>query len=145
MDYNHHGTATTTASNTRPGTPDSDPIEPVARPNPFATPYGSMPASAMGSTTGFQIQQGPRYFHSRRIVKGQAERPWLDKKDPKEKWVTIIPIIGIFLGLALSGFLIYEGISTVHNHVYCSVLDETWSSGINSKVWTKEVEVGGFG
>lgn len=145
MDY-HHGTATTTATTTpRPGTPDSDPIEQAPRSNPFSTPYGSMPASAMGSSTGFQTAEPQRYFHSRRIRKGEIERPWLDKKDPKEKWVTIIPIIGIVLGIALSGFLIYEGLSSVQNHVYCTVLDENFSGGLNNKVWTKEVEVGGFG
>jgi len=69
----------------------------------------------------------------------------MDKKDPREKWVTIIPIIGIVIGFALAGFLIYDGLQTVVNHTYCSVLDENWSEGFNEKVWTKEVEVGGFG
>jgi len=145
MDHHQYGTATTTATNTRPGTPDSDPIEPVQRSNPFATPYGSMPVSAFGSSTALQAQQAPRYFHSRRIKKGEIERPWLEMKDPKEKWVTIIPIIGIVIGIALSAFLIYEGLQTVSNHVYCPVLDEDFSGGLDSKVWTKEVEVGGYG
>ena len=109
-----------------------------------------MPASAMGSTSGFQsssYQQAPqaRYFHSRRIKKGEIERPWLNRKDPKEKWVTIIPLIGIFVGLALSGFLIYEGLQTVHHYVYCPVLEEDFSQGLRSNIWTKEVEVGGYG
>lgn len=105
-----------------------------------------MPTSAVGSTTGFQQQpQQARYFHSRRIKKGEIERPWLNRKDPKEKWVTIIPLIGISVGLALSAFLIYEGLQTVHHHVYCPVLEEDFSSGLNDKVWTKEVEVGGYG
>ena len=69
----------------------------------------------------------------------------MDKKDPREKWVTIIPIIGIVIGFALAVFLIYDGLQTVVNHTYCSVLDEDWSEGFNDKVWTKEVEVGGFG
>ncbi|KAF2719452.1 glycoside hydrolase family 16 protein [Polychaeton citri CBS 116435] len=143
--------AVTTAANTpRPGTPDSDGISPTPiRPqNPFASPYGSMPASAIGSTTGFQsvAPQQARYFHSRRIKKGEAERPWMtQKKSAKERWVTWIPIIGIVIGLAVTGFLIYDGLSSVHNHVYCPVLDEDWSGGIDSKFWTKEVEVGGYG
>lgn len=99
----------------------------------------------MGSSTALQQAPPQRYFHSRRINKGEIEKPWLEKKDPKEKWVTIIPLIGIFLGLALSGFLIYDGLQTVQNHVYCPVLDENFAGGIDPKVWTKEVEVGGFG
>ncbi|TKA49805.1 hypothetical protein B0A49_13696 [Cryomyces minteri] len=87
-----------------------------------------------------------RYFHSRRVKKGEVEKPWLERKDPREKWVTIIPIIGIVVGLAVSGFLIYDGLKTVVNHVYCPVLDENFSSGtLDPKIWTKEAEVGGFG
>jgi len=86
-----------------------------------------------------------RYFHSRRVKKGEVERPWMDKKDPREKWVTIIPLIGLFVGFALAGFLVWDGLRTVVNHVYCPVLDEHWSGGFNDKVWTKEAEVGGFG
>ena len=86
-----------------------------------------------------------RYFHSRRVRKGEVERPWLDRHDPKEKWVTIIPIIGIVVGLALSGFLIYDGLASVAHHVYCPVLEDDFSNGFNTKVWTREAEVGGFG
>jgi len=106
-----------------------------------------MPASTRGSTTGFQSTLPPqqRYFHSRRIQKGEIERPWLDRKDPKEKWVTIIPLIGIAVGVALSAFLIYDGLKGVSNYKYCPVLDEDFSGGLSSKVWTKRVEVGGYG
>lgn len=145
MDY-HHGTATTTATNTpRPGTPDSDPIEAAPRSNPFQTPYGSMPASAMGSTTGVQHIPPPRYFHSRRINKDEIEKPWLDKKDPKEKWVWIIPLIGALIGIGLAGFSIYEGLKSHSSHTYCPVLDDTFTNGIDPKTWTHEVQVGGFG
>lgn len=146
MDYSQHATATTTASNSpRPGSLETDSIDPVQRSNPFASPYGSMPASAMGSSTGLQLPPQQRYFHSRRIKKGELERPWLDRKDKKEKWVTIIPIIGIVIGIALTGFLIYDGLQSVSNYVYCPVLDEDFSGGFDNKVWTKEVEVGGYG
>ncbi|KAK5129635.1 hypothetical protein LTR08_002997 [Meristemomyces frigidus] len=86
-----------------------------------------------------------KYFHSRRIKKGEIERPWLGKEDPKDKWVSIIPLIGILLGVALSGVLIWEGLQSVSNLKYCPVLDEDFTGGLNSKVWTKEVEVGGYG
>ena len=148
MDHHHYGgmTATTTAATTpRPGTPDSDEIKSAPRTNPFASPYGSMPPSAVGSSTALQSLPPQRYFHSRRIKKGEIERPWLDRKDPKEKWVTIIPLIGIFVGLALAGFFIYEGLQTVSNHVYCPVMDDDFSGGLDQKIWLKEVETGGYG
>ena len=134
----------TTTTSTRPSTPEPDSTLQLPNPYPFSSPYGSAPTSRVASTTGFQ-HQPPKYFHSRRIKKGEVERPWLNKKDPREKWVTIIPIIGILLGLAVSGFFIYEGLQTVQSNVYCSVYEDDFSAGLNSKVWTKEVEVGGFG
>jgi len=128
--------------------PFRDDITPVPRTNPFNSPFQSRPASLGPSSSAVDLNQqvlAQRYFHSRRVKKGEVERPWMDKKDPREKWVTIIPIIGIVIGFALAGFLIFDGLQTVVNHTYCSVLDENWSEGFNSKVWTKEVEVGGFG
>jgi len=142
MDYRHNGMGAT-GTPVRSGTPDSEAITP-ARTNPFASPYGSMPASATGSSAGIQPPQ-QRYFHSRRVRKGEVEKPWLQRKDPKEKWVWILPLIGIFAGLAVAGFLIYDGLSSVTSHVYCPVLDDDFSGGLNSAVWTKEAEVGGFG
>ena len=153
MDYSHTNTATTTAtaSPLRPGSAYSgdhpvDDITPLPRPNPFATPYSSQPASTFGSSAALH-QQGlhQRYFKSRRVKQGEVEKPWLSNKDPREKWVTIIPIIGIVIGLGIAGFLVWDGLRTVVSHTYCPVLDEDWSSGFDSKIWTKEVEVGGFG
>jgi hypothetical protein len=139
-------TTNTSTANTpyRTGTPEDDGIATAPGTNPFATPYASFPGSRRGSTSALQFNE-TRYFHSRRVKKGTVERTWLNKKDPKEKWVTIIPIIGIILGLGITGVLIWDGLRSVVNHVYCPVLDENWSNGFNTKVWTKEAEVGGFG
>ncbi|TDZ99704.1 Beta-1,3-glucan-binding protein [Colletotrichum sidae] len=155
----------TTATGTplRPGTPNTensrnpfgDGIESQAsqRPppgtNPFGTPAVSRPASSFGSSSAIGNrfdERSQRYFHSRRIRKEDIEKPWLDKADPKEKWVTIIPIIGILVGLGISGFLVWDGIRSVVKHKYCEVLIEDFTSGnLDSNVWTKEVNVGGFG
>ena len=147
MDERHNGTATTTADATpmRPSTPDSEIITPAPRTNPFATPYGSVPVSASGSSTALNMAPQQRYFHSRRVKKGELEKPWLDKKDPREKWVNIIPCFGVFIGLAITGFLVWDGLQKVSNNTYCSVFEDDFSNGFNSKIWTKEVEVGGFG
>lgn len=63
---------------------------------------------------------------------------------PREKWDWIIPLIGIFVGLSLVALLIYNGLTAVINHEYCSILDENFSRGFNTNVWTKEAEFGGF-
>ena len=157
FNFSHHGTATSSAipstigTPIRPGSPNysehQDHIEPAPR-NPFGTPFASGPVSANASSSALNLHQqreNQKYFHSRRVKKGEIERPWLDRKDPKEKWVTIIPLIGLALGFALAGFLVYDGLRTVVHHQYCPILTEDWSNGFNTKVWTKEAEVGGFG
>jgi hypothetical protein len=116
--------------------------------NPFASPGASRPASSFGSSSALGTRfddRAQRYFHSRRVRKGEVEKPWLGKPDPKEKWVTILPIIGIVIGLGISGFLVWDGIRSVVKHQYCPVLEEDFSNGFNENVWMKEVELGGFG
>jgi hypothetical protein len=114
--------------------------------NPFDTPSHSRPPSTIASSTGLhQAGKGGGYFRSRRVRKGEVDKPWLSKKDPREKWVTIIPIIGIVVGLVGAGFLVYNGLQSVVNHEYCLILDEDFSTGFNEKIWTREAEVGGFG
>jgi hypothetical protein len=114
--------------------------------NPFASPGVSRPASSFdsGSALG-RFDGGQRYFHSRRVRKGEVEKPWTKTVDPKEKWVTILPILGIIIGLGISGFLVWDGIRSVVKHNYCLVLEENWDGGFNDKVWMKEVQVNGFG
>jgi hypothetical protein len=157
FNFSHQGTALSSGVTSTAPTPrrshspeygmHQDHIEPAPR-NPFGTPFASGPVSANASSSALNLHQqreNQKYFHSRRVKKGEIERPWLNKKDPKEKWVTIIPLIGLAIGFALAGFLIYDGLRTVVHHQYCPVLAEDWSTGFNTKIWTKEAEVGGFG
>lgn len=115
--------------------------------NPFTSPDASRPASSFDSTSllGPLVGDGRRFFHSRRVAKGDGEKPWLNKSEPKEKWVTIFPLIGIAIGLAISGFLVWDGMNSVVKHKYCPVMDEQFGGPLNTNIWTKEVEVGGFG
>jgi hypothetical protein len=134
----------------RPNTPEfiraSERLGAMPRVNPFDTPFNSRPTSTIAASSGLQQSvTGLRYFHSRRVRKGEVEKPWLKKRDPREKWVTIIPVIGLVVGLIITGFLVYDGLKSVVNHKYCAVLDDDFSSGFNGKFWTKEAQVGGFG
>lgn len=150
--YHMPHTAVSTEASTprRSHSPVSEPITesitPLPRDNPFASPLYSQSASVNTSSAAlYQYGLSNRYFHSRRVKKGEVERPWTKYKDPREKWVTIIPLIGLFVGVAIAGFLIWDGLRTVVKHSYCSVLDEDFSNGLNSKIWQKEAEVGGYG
>jgi len=148
--YRSSAVSTATTPN-RPGTPESrsnpftDDISPAPRGNnPFSSPFTSRPASSFGSSSAVRGLPS-RYFHSRRVRKGEVSQPWRTKVDPKEKWVTIIPLIGLAIGFVLAGFLVYDGISSVVHHKYCPVLSDDFSNGINTDIWTQEAEVGGFG
>lgn len=112
------------------------------------TPCDSVPHSQPASTSQAAISdhlRERRYFHSRRIKKGTVERFWLNQKDPREKWVTIIPLVGIFVGTVIAAFLIWDGLKSVQNYEYCPVLLEDFATGLDPGVWTKEAEVGGYG
>ncbi|BFZ64386.1 hypothetical protein YB2330_005529 [Saitoella coloradoensis] len=85
-----------------------------------------------------------RQFVSRRL-KGPVEKPWLLEEDPREKWVSIIPIIGIVVGFIAAGLLIWDGIRGVAHHKYCPVLIDDFQNGLNTSIWTHDVELGGFG
>jgi len=124
--------------------------ETLSTTDPFATPQGTAPNTAPGSRFPSSVAlhctvAPPVYFKSRRVRKGEQERPWLKETDPKEKWVWIIPVIGLTIGLGLTALQVWFGLQRISKHSYCQVLDEDWSGGFNEQVWTKEVEVGGFG
>jgi hypothetical protein len=96
-------------------------------------------------TSGYQEKKPPsEYFRSRRVKPEEVERPWLNETHPRQKWVNCGPIVGLLLGLMVTGILIWDGIRSIARHDYCEVLNDNFTSW-NDNVWTKEVEVGGFG
>lgn len=114
---------------------------------PFASTMNSSRLTSRNSSA-LQLakeRESHRYFRSRRVNKDDVQQPWKANKDPREKWVSIIPIIGFALGIFLAGFLIFDGLQSIVNHQYELVLDEDWSNGINKAVWQMESNVGGFG
>lgn len=124
----------------------NDEIELPTRTNAVSSALAPASASTTHSRLASIQPRKHAYFHSRRIKKGEAQRPWLDKKDPREKWVTIIPLLGILVGLILSGIIVYDGLQTVQQNSYCPIFEVDFATGtLDPKIWTKEVEVGGFG
>lgn len=68
------------------------------------------------------------------------------KKVPNEKYLWIFPVSGLVLGVCLTSLIIYLKLSGLSVHKFCPVLDEVFSGGsLDPKIWTKEVECGGFG
>jgi hypothetical protein len=134
------------AEASRPRTPDNKTSLSVNQKlkTPFVSPYSSAPHSRFGSSICLSSPRH-KYFRSRRVKPGSIEPLWNDRKDPMAKWSTIIPIIGILVGLGISGVLVWEGMGTVVNHEYCQILDEDFSGGLDPNIWTKEAEVGGYG
>jgi hypothetical protein len=131
----------------RPGTADPQPTNGRRTPsrlNPFATPYSSN-TTPRPSSPALRPPPSKPYFRSRRVNKGEVDKSWTKSKDPHEKWVTIIALIGILVGLGVAGLLVWDGMRGVVNHKYCTVYETDFSNGWDGDVWTKEAEVGGFG
>lgn len=129
----------------------TDAVTPAAGPRELQSPISSEISHISNGlsyssnySSGFQVAPRGDYFRSRRINKDKIERPWLEKKDPRAIWVEVFPILGFVLGLAISGIVIWDGVRSVAKHKYCEVYSDNFTSW-NSNVWTKEVEVGGFG
>ncbi|KAK5947487.1 hypothetical protein PMZ80_001637 [Knufia obscura] len=116
--------------------------------NPFATPIHSANPSFTNIHSAYGAYSGqPKYFRSRRIKKEEIEKPWLKEgRDRVQKWQTIIPLLGLLIGLCIGAYMVYDGWTSVPVHDYCMVYEDDFSSGtLNEDVWTKEAEVGGFG
>jgi hypothetical protein len=111
---------------------------------PFSTP--PWPSSEAVSVAELSTTlRRPKYYHSRRLRKDENYSPPQFKREPGEKWLWIIPLMGLIAGFIVSGYMIYSAIGGPPLK-YCPVLDEDFSSGeLNPRIWTKEVEVGGFG
>lgn len=101
---------------------------------------------ASSSASVFSLSPAKSRFRSRRVKKEDIQRPWMAQKDRRRIWYTVLPVVGVFLGFAITGFYIYHGMQKAPQHSFCPVLMEDFSSGtLDTKIWTQEVEVGGFG
>jgi hypothetical protein len=89
----------------------------VRQRNPFTTPSQGTASSAGGP----RYAPSQNWFRSRRVKKGTVDKPWLDKKDHRDKWVNIIPLIGLIFGFIGAGILVWDGFRRVVNYEYCLV------------------------
>lgn len=125
-----------------------------ARPatDPFANsqnlPKSASALSDSAAPSGNDHRPGrARYFHSRRVRKDEVIKPWVkEPRDPAEKWIEIIPLIGLLVGIGIAGVLIWDGLRNVVDHKYCPVLIDDFSSGIiDPNTWNPEIQLGGYG
>ena len=114
----------------------------------YGTQRVSIPESSTSSSLALPVAheaEQRQCFRSRRLKEEErSQQPWIDKQDPREKWVTTIPLLGLAAGFGVALYLIVQGLYTVKHHNYQLVLDENWST-FDTTVWTKESNVGGFG
>lgn len=110
--------------------------------NPFTTPSGSTPGTRASSV---QRRPPPPYFKSRRLEKNsKIEKPWLKVKDPRRKWASLLPIIGLFIGCLIGGAIIWGQIRKIDHLEFCTVYEDDFSTGLDEDIWTKEAQVDGF-
>jgi hypothetical protein len=133
------------------GTPDITPVaapagnlsEKVHESKSTKSKQFSKGKQAVGS--GFHYGPVPgQYFRSRRVKPKDVQMPWLDKPHPRQKWGTILPLIGFGLGLIVVAIMIWDGFRVIGRHKYCEIYHDNFTS-FNESVWTKEVELGGYG
>ncbi|KAK9451885.1 glycoside hydrolase [Limtongia smithiae] len=86
-------------------------------------------------------------FRSRRIPQGYiSEKPWLKDRQKGDRILMWITVVTCVIGCGIVGVLVWAGISSVTNYKYCVVMQDDFSSGtIDETLWTREVELGGFG
>ncbi|EEA23630.1 hypothetical protein TMatcc_002506 [Talaromyces marneffei ATCC 18224] len=128
-----------------------DPFSDSAAPSVVASVGSSAAHAAQGSIDGLPIRDSTytrapvkRRFKSY-LLTGEYERPWVNDKRLKRIRVNNYIIWGfIVAGLAVSGYINYNATTQVHKHSYCLILDDDFST-LNTNVWTREVQVGGFG
>lgn len=125
---------------------------PAPETDPFASsqrlPGSGSALSDSNAPGGSEFRPGrARYFHSRRVRKDEVVKPWVNEpREPAEKWIEIIPLIGLLVGIGIAGILIWDGLRNVVDHKYCPVLVEEFSGNeLNLNVWNPEIQLGGYG
>ena len=78
----------------------------------------------------------------------KEEKPWLNKKDSRERWAYWLTLAMCVVGFGCAAIVIFFGWTSVRqlkDSDVCLVLDDDFSSLDLSGTWTRDVELGGFG
>lgn len=143
-----------TGSNTitEEGSPFQDPILPSPR-RPFTNDSNNSSqrggSSGRSSAAGFNLLgRGTKNdFHSRSIDKtNEIPKPWTSKKDSRKKWHTLLPLIGVFIGICFSALECRQGWKSAINKNYCLLYEEDFVGGrLDDNMWIEEISVVGSG
>ena len=75
--------------------------------------------------------------------------PWIKEKESRVRWSWWLTFLMCWIGVGCSGIVIYFGWTGVHQILdsdLCLVLDDEFNSGsLDTSVWTRDIELGGFG
>ncbi|KAF7571163.1 Glycoside hydrolase family 16 protein [Pyrenophora tritici-repentis] len=91
-----------------------------------------------------QDEKDRDYFKSRRVRAEDVQMPWLDEVCRRTQIKNGIVIVGFILGVMACGLVVWHSMRDVGFYHYCEAYHDNFTSW-NDSVWTKEVELGGFG
>ncbi|RYN30502.1 hypothetical protein AA0112_g6665 [Alternaria arborescens] len=91
-----------------------------------------------------EIRKQPRPFKSYRL-RGEREQPWVDdprmKKTKVGNWITF----GfVFIGFAVSGYIMYTGVQEAQIPDQCLIMEDNFEK-IDPANWGYEIQTGGYG
>lgn len=137
-------------------------LSPASRPSSWVPPQpaylGSYPAlpgtPAAGSMTNLALAKRKAPMGSTLLNEklSKEDKPWLKEKDTRGRLSRWIVIFCLFLGLGISGVIIFRGWvaagqEMIPDNKLCPVFTDEFSSlDVDSGgTWSRDVELGGFG
>lgn len=79
----------------------------------------------------------------------KADKPWLAVRPPNERLSRFLTYFFMFLGLAgaaLICFIDLRDLQLLDESKLCTVFEDDFSSGsLDTSIWTRTIELGGFG
>ncbi|KAI0763979.1 concanavalin A-like lectin/glucanase [Trametes elegans] len=129
-------------------------LSPASRPSsslwsPPSYPYPFPPTGTNSSFTALPRKTKPPMPSSRLTQKlSKDDKPWLKKRDCRERASYWLTVVAMFLGIAGAAVLCFFGYNSVEllkDSDLCLVLDENFDTLDLDNTWKRDVELGGFG